>query len=296
MPVVVVTDSSASVDLSLAESLDLHVVPLHVLVGDDQLDEGVDGMPAELNAKSITTSAASPGELQAAYSRALDQSDGDGVVAVHISRHLSATWSAAAQAAEVIGPKVRVIDSTGAGFGTGFVALAAARTARAGGDLEQVYQAAVDVAVRTECFIAVDKLDALRRGGRISTTTALLGTALVTKPILHVVDGKLALKEKVRTSSKALRKLIDAVVAVADGSGAAVAVQHYGAAERAETVIEELRERIPDMSELIIADLVPTLAIHVGSGAIGVVVVPGGLTPSAPEADSAPDPADSAPE
>jgi DegV family protein with EDD domain len=277
VPVVVVTDSSASVDRSLAESLDLHVVPLHVLAGDDQLDEGVDDMPAELNAKSVTTSAASPGELQAAYTRALAASEGDGVVAIHISRHLSATWTAAVAAAEEIGPEVRVIDSTAAGLGTGFAAIAAAREARFGGDLEQVYQAAVDVAKRVHCFIAVDKLDALRRGGRISTTTALLGTALVTKPLLHLVDGKLALKEKVRTSSKALRKLTDAAVAAAGGPGAAVAVQHYGAPERAETVIEELRQRIPDMSELIVADLVPTLAVHVGSGAVAVVVVPGGL-------------------
>jgi fatty acid kinase fatty acid binding subunit len=278
VPVVVVTDSSASVDRSLAEELGLRVVPLHVLVGDAQLDEGVDEMPAELTAKSITTSAASPGELHAAYAAALAESGGDGVVAVHISRSLSATWNAATTAAEEFDGGVRVVDSCSAGLGTGFAALAAARAVRAGGDIEDAYQAAVSVAARSRCFIAVDKLDALRRGGRISTTTALLGTALVTKPLLHMVDGKLALKEKVRTSSKALRKLVDAAVAAADGSAAAIAVQHFGAADRAAEVVAELRERVPQMAELIEADLVPTLAIHVGSGAVGVVVVPGGLT------------------
>lgn len=278
MPVVVVTDSSASLDRALVEQLGVQVVPLHVLLGDLQLAEGVDEIPADLGGGSITTSAASPGELRTAYVRALERSDGDGVVAVHISRHLSATWKSARQSADEFGDDVRVVDSRSAGLGTGYVALAAARAAQTGSGLEQVYQTAVDVAERARCFIAVDKLDQLRRGGRISTTQALLGTALVTKPLLHVVDGKLALREKVRTSSKVLRKLADTAVSAAGADGAAVAVQHYGAAERARALTDELRQRIPSISELTVTEFGPTLAIHLGTGAVGVVVVPGGLT------------------
>ena len=212
MAVVVVTDSSASVDPETADRLGIRVVPLHVLVGTRQLDEGVDEMPPDVTADGITTSAASPGEVRAAYAAALAASDGDGVVGVHISRQLSATWNAARAAADELGAGVRVVDSRAAAFGTGFAAIAAARVAAAGAGLDAAYEAAVDVSQRCQCFIVVDSLDALRRGGRISTITALLGTALVTKPLLHVEDGKLALREKVRTSSKALARLVETAV------------------------------------------------------------------------------------
>ena len=214
MAVVVVTDSSASVDPATADRLGIRVVPLHVLVGTRQLDEGVDEMPPDVTADGITTSAASPGEVRAAYTAALAASDGDGVVGVHISRQLSATWDAARAAADELGAGVRAVDSRAAALGTGFAAIAAARLAAAGAGLDAAYAAAVDVSARCQCFIVVDSLDALRRGGRISTITALLGTALVTKPLLHVEDGKLALREKVRTSSKAFARLVDTAVNV----------------------------------------------------------------------------------
>jgi len=282
--VVVVTDSSASIDPETAARLGIRVVPLHVLVGTRQLDEGVDEMPPDVTADGITTSAASPGEVRAAYTAALAASDGDGVVGVHISRQLSATWDAARAAADELGAGVRVVDSRAAALGTGFAAIAAARVAAAGAGLDAAYAAAVDVSQRCQCFIVVDSLDALRRGGRISTITALLGTALVTKPLLHVEDGKLALREKVRTSSKALARLVETAVQSAtaaaplDAGGTALAVQHYGAADRADLVAGQLRHRIPDLREQVVTEFGPTLAVHVGRGAVGVVVVPGGLT------------------
>ncbi len=94
-------------------------------------------------------------------------------------------------------------------------------------------------------FIVVDRLEHLRRGGRIGTAAALLGTALAMKPVLHVVDGKLVLREKTRTSSKALAKLVDAAVMEAGEGSAAVAVHHSHAAERAEDVVAQLKDRIP---------------------------------------------------
>ena len=178
---------------------------------------------------------------------------------------------------------MRVVDSRAAAFGTGFAAMAAARVAAAGAGLDVAYEAAVDVSQRCQCFIVVDSLDALRRGGRISTITSLLGTALVTKPLLHVEDGKLVLREKVRTSSKALARLVEtaaqsATTAAAPlgAGGTAVAVQHYGAADRAEVVAGQLRHRIPDLRELIVTEFGGRRSrVHVGWGAVGVVVVPG---------------------
>ncbi|WP_157129492.1 DegV family protein, partial [Nocardia amamiensis] len=138
MAVVVVTDSSASLPAEHLHELDIAVVPLHVLIGDRAIREGVDSVDIDYAADTVTTSAASPGELRAVYEQALERSGGDGVVAVHLSRQLSGTWEAGRQAVRDMdaADRVRLVDSLGAGLATGLPALAAARQARAGAPLD----------------------------------------------------------------------------------------------------------------------------------------------------------------
>lgn len=278
MAVVVVTDSSASLPAEHLHELDIAVVPLHVLIGDRAIREGVDSVAIDYAADTVTTSAASPGELRAVYEQALERSGGDGVVAVHLSRQLSGTWEAGRQAVRDMdaADRVRLVDSLGAGLATGLPALAAARRARAGAPLEVVYDAAVAASVRARTFILVNRTEQLRRGGRLSSAAAFFATELVTKPLLHIVEGRLELREKVRTRSKAYTKLVAAAVEAAGVDGAAVGVQHLGAEDAAHTIAAQLRERIPGIRELIVAEFGPALAVHLGLGAIGVLVVPGG--------------------
>ncbi|GAB2546934.1 DegV family protein [Nocardia heshunensis] len=278
MTVVVVTDSSASVPAELVTDLGVLAVPLHVLVDDREIREGIDECDIDYGNSQVTTSAASPGDLRAAYERALELSDGDGVVAVHISRQLSGTWEAGRQAVRDMdaADRIRLVDSLSAGLGTGLPVLAAARRARAGEPLDVVYDSAVAAASRGRAFIVVNRTEQLRRGGRLSTAAAFFGTELVTKPILQIVDGRLELREKARTRSKAFTKLVAAAVDAAGEDGAAVAVQHLGAAEAANTIAGQLRDLIPGIREVIIAEFGPTLGVHLGMGAVGALVVPGG--------------------
>ncbi len=278
MAVVVVTDSSASLRAELIGELDIAVVPLHVLVGDRTIREGADVIEIDYGSNTVTTSAASPGELRAVYEQALDRSNGDGVVAVHLSRQLSGTWEAGRQAVRDMdgADRVRLVDSLGAGLATGLPVLAAARRAHSGATLNVVYDTAVAAASRSRTFILVDRTEQLRRGGRLSSAAAFFGSELVSKPLLQIVEGRLELREKVRTRSKAYAKLVAAAVDAAGDDGAAVAVQHLGAEDAANTVAAQLRELVPGIGELIIAEFGPTLGVHLGVGAVGVLVVPGG--------------------
>lgn len=278
MAVVVVTDSSASLSAELVGELDIAVVPLHVLVGDRVIREGIDAIDIDYASETVTTSAASPGELRAAYERALDLSDGDGVVAVHISRQLSGTWEAGRQAVHDMdaADRVRLVDSLGAGLATGLPVLAAARRAHDGAALNAVYDTAVAASSRSRTFILVNRTEQLRRGGRLSSAAAFFGSELVSKPLLQIVEGRLELREKVRTRSKAYAKLVAAALDAAGAGGAAVAVQHLGAADAANTVATQLRDLVPGIRELIVAEFGPTLGVHLGVGAVGVLVVPGG--------------------
>jgi DegV family protein with EDD domain len=270
MTVVVVTDASSCLPVDLLDKWAIRVVPLHILLDGHDLRDGVDEIPDAVYKHHATTAAATPAELGAAYRTAL--ADADAVVAVHISSALSGTYGVAERTAAELGPAVRVIDSKSAAMGTGFVALAAARTAAAGRDLDAVADAANSAVSRSHAFIVVHGLDNLRRSGRIGGAKAWLGTALALKPLLRIEDGKLVLAQRVRTVSKATAAMIDWVCEVVGNDPAALAVHHVANPDGANEVAAALARRLPACEPAIITPLGPVLGVHVGSGAVAVCV------------------------
>ena len=155
-----------------------------------------------------TTAGLGPLELTAAYARLLERGGDEGVVALHLSRELSSTWSSATQAAGVFGGLVNVLDTGSAGMVLGQAAIAAARASASGGSLTECTAAAQHVLDGAEVWLYIHRLDALSRGGRLSTAQRLLSTALAIKPILRLSDGKIGLAAKTRTPSKAMARLV----------------------------------------------------------------------------------------
>src|SRR3954452_20992979 len=235
MPVAVVTDSTAYLPAELNGTYDLTVVPLTVIINGDQGLEGKEISPAEVapplsgRRSSVSTSRPSPEQFAEAYRELLD-AGAEGVVSVHLSSRLSGTFEAAEMAAAEVGSQVQVVDSMTTGMGLGFAALAAAAAARGGAELDEVKDIAIEHASRVSTLFYADTLEYLRRGGRIGAAGALLGTALSVKPILHVRDGSIVVRDKVRTAGRALAKLVDlAVEASGDAGEVDIAVHHLEA-------------------------------------------------------------------
>ena len=272
MPVIVVTDSSARLPDAMIAEWGIRVVPLHILVDGNDLRDGVDQTPADLYQRQVTTAGASPTELSAVYREALSDSRGDGVVAVHISNELSSTLGAAQHAAREFDGAVRVVDSKSAAMGTGFVALAAARAARDGGDLSTVAAQAEATVPRVHAFLVVQRLENLRRSGRIGAAASWLGTALALKPLLRIDDGKLVLAQRVRTTSKATVAMVEHVLAVVGEQRAALAVHHVDNPAGAAEVAATLAGALPGCGPAVVTDLGPVLGVHLGPGAVGVVL------------------------
>jgi DegV family protein with EDD domain len=272
MAVVVVTDSSSRLRSELRDDLAIRQVPLHILDDGADLRDGIDPLPYDIHDRArVTTAGASPAELAAVYRQALADSDGDGVVAVHISAALSSTYSSAALAAREFGHAVRVVNSRSAAMGVGFVALAAARSARTGAVLDEVEAAARAAVPRGHAFIVVHRLDNLRRSGRLGTAASWLGTALSLNPLLRMdVDGRLVLSQRIRTVSKAHAALVDQVVEVIGDRPAGIAVHHVDNPAGADAVGAALGERLPQLASPTVTDMGPVLGVHVGAGAIGV--------------------------
>lgn len=278
MTVAVVTDSTAYLPAELSGTYDLTVVPLTVVINGDSGLEGSEITPAEvaraLNARraEVSTSRPAPAQFAEAYRKLLDAGAG-GVVSIHLSAQLSGTYDAALLAAAEVGDRVRVVDSQTTGMGLGFVALGAATVARAGGSLDEVRRCAVDHTARTSTLFYVDTLEFLRRGGRIGAAEALVGTALSVKPILHVVDGAIVMRDKVRTAGRALAKLVDLAVEASGTGEVDIAVHHLGMPDRAAALADAVSMRLGDrLRDCYLTEIGAVVAAHVGPGVAGVVV------------------------
>jgi DegV family protein with EDD domain len=274
MPVIVVTDSSSRLQPDELKQYDIRQVPLHVLVDGADLRDGVDDVPYDIHDRPrVTTAGATPAELAEAYRQALTDSDGDGVVAVHLSAALSSTYSSAAQAAREFGSAVRVVNTRSVAMGVGFATLAAADSAASGADLDAVEAAARSAQARGHVFVVVHRLDNLRRSGRISKGASRLGTALSLKPLLCLdVDGRLVLDQRIRTVTKAHAAMVDRVAEVVGERRAAIAVHHVDNHDAADEIGAALTQRLPQIESLLVTDMGPVLSVHVGGGAVGVAV------------------------
>ncbi|HAT6522762.1 DegV family protein [Corynebacterium striatum] len=273
MSVRIVTDSAAGLSQEIVEQLQIQVLDLHVM--DTEGEQSTSGLTSL--------------ELAAAYGRQMERANDAGVVAIHLSKELSSTWSAAVTASGVFPDTVKVIDSGSAGMVMGAAAMAAAKLAQEGASLEECHAAAVDTVKRGKTWVYLNSTEDLRRSGRLSATTAMLSTALLaTKPIMSIVGGKLELVGKTRTQTKAFTKLVDLIASRADGDPVFVALQHNDAEEPAERLLELLEMALPEGSSFMLEELTDVLAVHAGPGAIGVSVVFSKETPDKPHSFFAP--------
>lgn len=257
------------------------VVPLHVVLDGHQYSEGIDVSTDEVAAAlrkstSVTTSRPSPRAFLDAYEAAAARG-ADSVVSVHISSDMSGTVGSALLAASQSPIPVEVVDSRSVGMAMGYAVLSAAAAARQGCDAKAVAAIASSRARAATVILYVDTLEHLRRGGRIGSASAMLGSALAIKPLLGLSDGHISPIEKVRTSARALSRLeeltLEAFEAAGD-SGVDIAVHHLDSQARASDLADRLRTRVPSSTPVILVELGAVVGAHVGPGTIAVAVSP----------------------
>jgi DegV family protein with EDD domain len=275
--VVLVTDSTAYLPAEVAAANDIQVVPVQVVIGGVTYEEGVDitpgGVAAALKAYTpVSTSRPTPQRFMDIY-RAAAEAGAIAVVSAHLSADMSGTGESAILAAREAPIPVTVVDSRSIGMGLGFAVLSGAKAAREGADAASVAEVVQRRAVAASAFFYVDTLEYLRRGGRIRAAQALVGSALMVKPLLSLVDGRVAPLERVRTSARALARLEELAVAKALEGACDIAVHHLDASARAEALASRLRERLPD-ADIVISEVGAVVGAHVGPGMVAVVVAP----------------------
>ncbi|MDT0165299.1 DegV family protein [Actinotalea sp. AC32] len=272
------TDSTASLPAALVEPAGVVVVPLHVVIDGEDHREGVD-LPTEVllaalrRGARVSTSQPGPEAFARTYARLAARGARE-IVSVHLSEALSGTVTSARLAAQTAPVPVHVVDSRTVAMGLGLAVLAAARRARASEDGADAARAAQVTARSSEVLFAVDTLEHLRRGGRLGTVAAAVGTMLGVRPVLGVRSGGLEVVEKVRTAARARERVVELVAAEASRRRhVEVAVHHLGEPERAGELAERLQERCgPGAGAVHVAELSAVLGAHVGPGVVAAVV------------------------
>lgn len=282
MPVVVVTDSTASLPPEVADEHGIVVVPLQVVIGAEVYDEGADGATPELVAaalkdfRPVSTSRPTPAALLEVYER-VARDGATEIVSVHLSSDMSGTFESAQLAARNAPVPVTAVDSRQVGVATGYAAISAAQVAAAGGSAEDAAAAARARAAASSSLFYVDTLEYLRRGGRIGAAAALFGGALAVKPLLKIEAGKVASLERVRTSGRALARLEELAVEAAGEEPVDVCVAHLASPDRAAQLTGHLAERLAgnlEGREVWCGELGAVLGAHVGPGMLAVCVAP----------------------
>jgi DegV family protein with EDD domain len=278
--VAVVTDSTALYP-SAVPPPGVTVVPLQLIIGDDCLAEGAEGAsPADVLAalaakQKVSTSRPAPQAMQETYARLADEGY-DEILSIHLSAEMSGTFESAQLAAREVEIPVTTLDTRAVGPSVGLAAAAAVAAIERGASVGEAALVAKARVEATRTLIYVDSLEPLRRGGRIGTAAALVGSALAVKPLLTLGEGRLVVMEKVRTAQRALARMEELAVEAAGERQVEIAIGHLAAADRADRLVAALAERLGDRIAVPVhcGEVGAGLGAHVGPGMLSVVVAP----------------------
>ncbi len=280
---ILVTDSTADLPDSVVKELDIEIIPFLFSIGTDTYFHYPD--EREMTCKDFyekirngampVTSQVNPVLYSEAFEKLLDT--GKDVLYICFTTGLSSSYQSALIAAEKLrkkypGQKLSVLDSHCASIGEGVLVYNAALKKREGLSMDELEKWVMDNRHNARHWFMVEDLFHLKRGGRVSTAEAVLGSALKIKPILSVdEEGKLVVRSKARGSNKALEYLTGKVEEEGVGlENQTIIIGHADSPEKAEKIKAMLQEKKLG-KDYIITNIGPIIGTHVGPGMAAVV-------------------------
>jgi DegV family protein with EDD domain len=278
MTVKIVTDSTSDLTPEIARELGITIVPLYVHFGTEVYRDGLDLTTEDFYQKLAqskdlpTTSAPSPGDFATVFDKLAK--DTDEILAITISTKLSATYNAAMEGKDIRKNKARleIIDSFWAVAGLGLIAISAAKAAKSGVNLDEVIKATRRSMNKVDVRIAFDTLEYLKRGGRIGTAQAFLGSMLKMNPILTIKDGNTAGVARLRCRAKAMDYLVDFANGISNIEE--MAIEDAATPDDAQALIDRLDSGFPK-ERIYRMKVSPVIGTHVGPHVIGIGVIAG---------------------
>jgi DegV family protein with EDD domain len=281
----IVTDSSANLNNEIIDQYDIQILSLMYRIGDKEYNSYIKGEKNDLaplytimrNKENVTTSSVSPGVCNNIFDMLLKQ--GQDVLYLGFSSALSATYQTASitlqQLAEEY-PERRVycVDTLAASLGQGLLVTYAAKLKESGKTIEEVYNWVMENRLHLCHWFTVDDLFFLQRGGRVSKSTAIVGTLLDIKPVMHMDnEGRLIPVSKVRGRKKSLNALVDQMEKTAiHPESQMVYISHGDCLEDANYVKDQVRTRF-GVKNFLIQYVEPVIGAHSGPGTVALFFI-----------------------
>ena len=278
----ILTDSSADLGEDLVREMDIQVLPLSFTIQDKTYHNYPDNRELDPHVfyqmlregQTATTAAVNVEQYLQAMEAELQA--GRDVLVLAFSSGLSATCHSAQIAAQELSEqyperKVYVVDSLCASLGQGLLVWYAARMKNEGRGIGAVRDWLEENKLHLCHWFTVDDLHFLKRGGRISSATAVLGTMLSIKPVMHVDDeGHLTKVGTARGRNASLKALVDHMAETAiDPAGQTVFISHGDCEEDANKVAEDVKRRF-GVQTVVLNNVGPVIGAHSGPGTLAL--------------------------
>ncbi len=279
---VIIADSAADLDQAMVERLGVEIVPLSLTMGDKTYKDWPDRREldpkefyARLRAGEVATTAAiNVSDAREAMEPHLKA--GRDVLFLAFSSGLSTTYQSAVLAAQELAEEYpdrtcHVVDTLCASLGQGLLVYLTAQRKKAGATVDEARDYAEEQKLHLCHWFTVDDLQFLKRGGRISATTAMLGTMLSIKPVLHVDDeGHLISISKARGRQASIRAIVDqAAQLVTEPEKQTMFICQGDCPEDAEYLAGLVRERL-GVRDIHIGYTGPVIGSHSGPGTLAL--------------------------
>jgi len=275
MEIKIVTDSTADLPPRLAEELGIIVVPAYVKFGRkvyrDRVDISEDEFYQRLLSDPVhpSTDPPTPQDFADVYQKLCTETDG--IISIHVSSKLSATYSSALRGRELVETEcpIEVVDSQSVTMGLGLLTIVATTAARSGKNLPQVAEKVKQIIPSIHLLGLFDTLKYLALGGRIGKAKALLGSVLSVKPMLTMKDGELEPAGQVRNRANGMDGLFDFVKKAINIQD--LAIVYSTTPDEAQTLAERMSS-IFTKERIRLTRLGPALGVHGGPGILFVAL------------------------
>ncbi|MBM7704458.1 DegV family protein [Metabacillus iocasae] len=275
MKTAIITDSTAYIDQTILHKLNIHMVPLSVIFGNETYREEMDITAEQFyekvrEAETLPTTSQPPiGQFVELFEQLKEEYDA--AIVVTLSSGISGTYQGAITAGSMVdGIDVHVYDSEISCMIQGFYVLEAAQMANEGKGSDEILARLEEMKKSISAYFMVDDLSHLQRGGRLSATQAFVGSLLQVKPLLHFVDKKIVPFEKIRTRKKAIKRIVEVLdQEAAHNEPMKAVVIHANRQEEAAELKAELEKEYPQI-EWGISHFGPVIGTHLGEGSMGI--------------------------
>ena len=273
------TDSSCDLPKAVIEQFDLKVMQLEVIIDDKPpvLNKDIEAkafyqqLRDGANAK---TAAMTPGYFAENAKESLEA--GKDILYLGFTSGLSVTYNNGAMMVEELQEKyperkILSVDTLCASVGEGLLVHYAALQREAGASMEEIYDGVMAMKDKIHHQVTVDDLFFLKRGGRISAATAIAGSMLSVKPMIHVTaEGKLDTIGKIRGRKSAMKELVAKMKANADVDTWNYVFISHGDCEDDVKKVKEMVEEAYPQAKVILSDVGPVIGAHTGPGVIAL--------------------------